>query len=79
MEVICTKTFNKSRAIFNKNLKYILIQYEHQSMFYVGILSTAGTSELALPVYPLNEKYRKFFISIKEQRKLKLQKINGTT
>jgi hypothetical protein len=68
MKAICTKTFSD----FIENATYILIEYDDKSMFYAGLAKEKGP----IALFPVSKKYRKFFITIKEQRKLKLQKIN---
>lgn len=80
MKVICTKTFtDKSlypdvEATFIKNLKYHLMQYEGQSIFYVGVIPKNGP----VAAYPLGKKYRCNFMTLKELRKQKLEKINNS-
>lgn len=72
MKVICIKTFTSEGSTFIKNLHYYIVQY-HKYNFYVGIIISENKTT---PMYKLDEKYRCNFLSIKEERLKKLEKLN---
>ena len=74
MRVICIKNFVYEESIYLKNMKYELIQYEHQNIFYIAVIPKDGP----LAAYPIDLKYRANFITLKQLRKLKLENINGS-
>jgi len=71
MKVFCIKNFVYEESIFLKNMKYELIDYPN--IFYVAVPNDGGP----LAAYPINLKYRNNFITLKELRKLKLEKIEN--
>lgn len=76
-EVVCIKDFSCQNMKFLKNKKYGLIEYNSVAggqSFYIVNLPMAKNS---IPAYNINYKQFKNFISVKELRKLKLDKING--
>ncbi len=73
MIAFCIKNFVYEERIYLKNMKYELIEYMDMDYFYVSIIPKDGP----FPSYPINYKYRDNFITLKQLRKLKLEKING--
>jgi len=78
IEVFCVKDFLYDDKQYTKNKSYGLIEYDntskHKSFYIVEIPKGEGP----LPAYSLTYGYRKNFISLKELRKQKLEKINGS-
>lgn len=73
MRVICIKNFTYKDSTWLKNISYELIQYANQNIFYVAVIPKDGP----LAACPIDLKYRDNFITLKQLRKLKLEKLNG--
>jgi len=82
MKVICIKNFIYQESTYIKNLEYELMEYllleftpvKKEHFFYVSTPPKNGNGPF--PAYPIDCKHRKNFITIKEYRKLKLEKID---
>lgn len=74
LKVICIKTFTINDITFTENSKYHLIQYINANNFNFFIYNEKIKTQ-AYPLYPLNIKYKENFMTEKEYRKLKLEKI----
>ena len=66
---ICIKNFAYQNSTYLKNVRYGIMEYDE--IFYVSIISENAT----WPAFPIDYRYRKNFISEKQLRKLKLEKI----
>ena len=69
MRVICIKNFYNRRQWF-KNVSYEL--KETEDCFYVSVIPKNGP----YAAYPFNWCYRENFVTLNEQRKQKLEKLN---
>lgn len=81
----CTKTFKIYDFTFIENEKYCIREYGKLSnIFYAGLpiqpISNLSSSLFNMSVlYVLDIKYREFFITEKQLRKIKLQELNEKT
>jgi hypothetical protein len=73
MKVICIKTFTYQKQLFIKNTKYELVEYYESKFFYVY---NYNNDSYAVPTYQIDNTYKNHFITLKELRKLKLEKID---
>jgi hypothetical protein len=80
LNVICIKTFTINNITYRENLKYHIIQYVSNVIkynnFYIYDEKIKVTTN---PTYSLNIKYRKYFMTEKELRTLKIQKLNESS
>ena len=80
-KVICIKNFKNEYSLliyksYYENSIYHLIEYpEDNGIFYVYDEKLVNKNNSAYPTFPLQSKFRKYFITLKEYRKLKIQKI----
>ena len=79
IDVVCIKSFLYKDKQFLKNTNYRIIEYTSFTLFgdqrFYIIEAPKSQNIITVPAYTIKYKHRKNFMSQKEYRKLKLEKI----